>query len=183
MSVWLNRSSSHGADAPSLVRLDSDSPRCTVASVPSDSNQPETNARQRQWALCAGVPIDETTSYRKYRARIESVKPGLRDVSNTKSQRALAARLGTELPANGNGWDAASYLSDLLDARAWVYSVCRKLSGQRWKHYRQSGLNDGEVCRLAREIFVDAEIKKYLSDREGGANSSGDAWFRIMKAA
>ncbi len=142
---------------------------------------------QLRSAQAYGTPIPRKPTKEKVR-KLNYAAACDPKVPANPAQLKLAASWGVEHDAGITRGDLHTMLMDMWPARAWVYSVCRKMTGAKWRHYRESGLSDQKVFRLAFVLTQNDEMFQTVQARDPSGSSTGyppasDDWYLMTAKA
>jgi hypothetical protein len=66
-----------------------------------------------------------------------------------------------------------------IDARRFVYSVCRRQASASWRFHPESNLDDSTVNEIALWFANSPQYMAAISERDVGDTTTGDAWYRL----
>ena len=110
---------------------------------------------------------------------------GLRVVARTASgpanvsQKRFAHRFGLAFSESATGWELSGKLFQFLLARVFVFSVYRKLTGAKWRFFRESSLGDETVNSVARVLCCEPRCLAEIERLSVGSSTTGDQWHRL----
>lgn len=140
-----------------------------------------TSGRQRNYALAMGIVSDANSDGEWLSQTMDQVKAELSGPPN-QSQVLLARQWDVEVRAGATGWDVLDKLYQMIQTRAFVYSVMRRLTGERWQYYTDSGLNTKWIDEVARRLIANPEHSQQVADLENSSSGKKtDAWCRFGK--
>ena len=142
----------------------------------------DTSGPQRNYALAMGIVSDaQTDGEGLSRAMDRAKKTTLKGPPN-QQQISLAQRWGIDLKENDTGWKLVKKLYPMIQARAFVYSVVRRLMGAKWQFYGESGLNEAWVDHVAKELISDPARNQFVMEMDNSVwGTKSDAWYRLGK--
>lgn len=128
-----------------------------------------------------GIHANEQTNAGALSQAIDDAKARLNGPPNQEQLR-LAQQWGIDVRDTDTGWRLLHKLYAVIQARAFVYSVVRRLAQAKWRYYAESGLNDEWVDYIARQLVADSECCQKVMDMENAVSGAkGDAWYRFGK--
>lgn len=137
--------------------------------------------KQRDYLAALGVELPPNASSESASRLIDDAKRNLK-CPPSRAQLALAHRWQVDLSKAKTGYDAVEMLYEYIHARRWIYSVCRRQAGAKWRYYGESGLNENAVNELAQWFKSNRSFVNEIADRSVGDTATGDAWYRLTDA-
>jgi hypothetical protein len=137
------------------------------------------SGRQRNYALAMGIVASPDCDAETLSALMSRAKELLNGPPNGV-QRELVARWLIEIPFDANGWRVVDELYAFIQARTFVYSVIRRITGQKWRFYSDSGLNDDWICSIAKSLIMEPSRRSEVLEMDNTlSGTASDAWYRF----
>jgi len=145
-----------------------------------DSDEDQTSARQRIFAIAWGIPFNAKTSREALSREIDRAMEEQGTPAN-KTQLRLAKQCGIEVQKGATRNDLKDRLWEFQCAVAYVLSVLRHSLGARWKRYYDANVDDGDIYPIAHELIASGLWRDSSLEHTDSLNA--DMWYRITKKA